>query len=36
LAGAKVDEISLRTDEDYVSPLVRFFQERQRRQKWRY
>jgi uncharacterized protein (DUF58 family) len=36
LAKAKVDEISLRTDEDYTGPLVRFFQERQRRQKWRY
>jgi uncharacterized protein (DUF58 family) len=36
LARAKVDEISLRTDEDYAEPLVRFFQERQRRQKWRY
>jgi uncharacterized protein (DUF58 family) len=33
---AKVDQISLRTDEDYVEPLVRFFQERQRRLKWRY
>ena len=33
---AKVDQISLRTDEEYVEPLVRFFQERQRRQKWRY
>jgi uncharacterized protein (DUF58 family) len=33
---AKVDEISLRTDEEYIEPLVRFFQERQRRQKWRY
>ncbi len=36
LAKAKVDEINLRTDEDYTGPLVRFFQERQRRQKWRY
>jgi uncharacterized protein (DUF58 family) len=35
-ARAKVDEIDLRTDEEYVEPLVRFFQERQRRQKWRY
>jgi uncharacterized protein (DUF58 family) len=33
---AKVDEIGLKTDEDYVEPLVRFFQERQRRLKWRY
>lgn len=33
---AKVDEINLRTDEDYVEPLIRFFQDRQRRQKWRY
>ncbi len=33
---AKVDEIGLRTDEDYVEPLIRFFQERQRRRKWRY
>jgi uncharacterized protein (DUF58 family) len=36
LTRAKVDEISLRTDEDYLEPLVSFFQERQRRQKWRY
>ena len=35
-ARAKVDEISLRTDEDYVEPIVRFFQERQRRLRWRY
>jgi uncharacterized protein (DUF58 family) len=33
---AKVDQINLRTDEDYVEPLIRFFQERQRRLKWRY
>jgi uncharacterized protein (DUF58 family) len=33
---AKVDEISLRTDEDYVEPLVRFFRERERRLKWHY
>ena len=33
---AKVDQIDLRTDEDYVEPLIRFFQERQRRLKWRY
>jgi uncharacterized protein (DUF58 family) len=33
---AKVDEIGLRTDQEYVEPLVRFFRERQRRQKWRY
>jgi uncharacterized protein (DUF58 family) len=33
---AKVDEISLRTDEEYVEPLVRFFRERQLRQRWRY
>jgi uncharacterized protein (DUF58 family) len=33
---AKVDEIGLRTDQDYVGPLVTFFKERQRRQKWRY
>ncbi|HVP58335.1 MAG TPA: DUF58 domain-containing protein [bacterium] len=31
---AKVDEIGLRTDEEYVEPLVRFFQERERRLKW--
>jgi uncharacterized protein (DUF58 family) len=36
LSRAKVDQINLRTDEDYVEPLVRFFQERQRRLKWRY
>jgi uncharacterized protein (DUF58 family) len=33
---AKVDEINLRTDQEYIEPLIRFFQERQRRQKWRY
>jgi len=33
---SKVDEIGLKTDEDYVEPLIRFFQERQRRLKWRY
>jgi uncharacterized protein (DUF58 family) len=33
---SKVDEISLRTDQDYVEPLVRFFQARERRQKWHY
>ncbi|MFZ1946674.1 MAG: DUF58 domain-containing protein, partial [bacterium] len=33
---AKVDEIGLRTDEDYVEPLVRFFQKRERRLKWHY
>lgn len=33
---ARVDEISLRTDQDYVEPLVRFFQARERRQKWHY
>jgi uncharacterized protein (DUF58 family) len=33
---AKVDEIGLRTDEDYVEPLVRFFQQRERRFKWHY
>ena len=33
---ARVDEIGLRTDEDYVEPLIRFFRERQRRRKWRY
>lgn len=33
---SKVDQIRLRTDEDYVEPLIRFFQERQRRLKWRY
>jgi uncharacterized protein (DUF58 family) len=36
LSRAKVDQISLRTDQDYVEPLIRFFQERQRRLKWRY
>lgn len=36
LNRAKVDQIRLRTDEDYVEPLIRFFQERQRRLKWRY
>jgi uncharacterized protein (DUF58 family) len=36
LNRAKVDEIGLKTDEDYVEPLIRFFQERQRRLKWRY
>ena len=33
---AQVDTIGLRTNEDYVDPLVRFFQERQRRQRWHY
>jgi uncharacterized protein (DUF58 family) len=33
---AKVDTIGLRTNEDYVDPLIRFFQERQQRQRWRY
>jgi uncharacterized protein (DUF58 family) len=33
---AKVDEISLRTDQDYVEPMVRFFQQRERRFKWHY
>jgi uncharacterized protein (DUF58 family) len=33
---AKVDEIGLRTDEEYVEPLIRFFQQRERRQKWHY
>lgn len=36
LNRAKVDQIDLRTDRDYVEPLVKFFQERQRRQRWRY
>jgi uncharacterized protein (DUF58 family) len=36
LNRAKVDQIDLRTDQDYVEPLVKFFQERQRRQRWRY
>jgi uncharacterized protein (DUF58 family) len=36
LTKAKVDEIGLRTDCDYVEPLVRFFQRRERRFKWRY
>ena len=36
LTRAKVDEIGLRTDRDYVEPLVRFFQRRERRFKWRY
>jgi len=31
---AKVDEIGLRTDQEYVEPLVRFFRERERRLKW--
>jgi uncharacterized protein (DUF58 family) len=35
-AQARVDEINLRTDEDYVEPIIRFFQERQQRLKWRY
>ena len=33
---ARVDEIGLRTDQDYVDPIIRFFQARQRRLKWRY
>jgi uncharacterized protein (DUF58 family) len=33
---AKVDEIGLMTDRDYVGPLVRFFQQRERRLKWHY
>jgi uncharacterized protein (DUF58 family) len=33
---AKVDEIGLRTDQEYVEPLIRFFQQRERRQKWHY
>jgi uncharacterized protein (DUF58 family) len=36
LKKAKVDRIGLTTDQDYVDPLVRFFQERERRLKWRY
>jgi uncharacterized protein (DUF58 family) len=36
LNRAKVDQINLRTDADYVEPLIKFFQERQRRLKWRY
>ncbi|MFH1312392.1 MAG: DUF58 domain-containing protein [Candidatus Eisenbacteria bacterium] len=36
LSRARVDQINLRTDADYVEPLIRFFQERQRRLKWRY
>jgi uncharacterized protein (DUF58 family) len=36
LNRAKVDQINLRTDTDYVEPLIKFFQERQRRLKWRY
>lgn len=36
LTRAKVDEIGLRTDRDYVDPLVKFFQRRERRFKWRY
>jgi hypothetical protein len=36
LNRAKVDQINLRTDQDYVEPLIKFFQERQRRLKWRY
>ena len=35
-ARAKVDEIRLTTDQEYVEALVRFFQERERRQKWHY
>jgi uncharacterized protein (DUF58 family) len=33
---AKVDEISLTTDQDYFEPLIRFFQAREQRLKWRY
>jgi uncharacterized protein (DUF58 family) len=33
---AKVDEISLRTDQEYFEPLIRFFQAREQRLKWRY
>ncbi len=33
---AKVDHIDLRTDSDYVEPLIRFFQERRRRMRWHY
>ncbi|MFH1220987.1 MAG: DUF58 domain-containing protein [Candidatus Eisenbacteria bacterium] len=36
LSRAKVDEIGLRTDQEYVEPLIRFFQQRERRQKWHY
>jgi uncharacterized protein (DUF58 family) len=36
LNRAKVDQINLQTDADYVEPLIKFFQERQRRLKWRY
>jgi len=36
LALAKVDEIVLSTDRDYINPLIEFFQERARRQRWRY
>jgi uncharacterized protein (DUF58 family) len=31
---AKVDEIGLNTDQEYVEPLIRFFQKRERRLKW--
>ncbi len=33
---AKVDEIGLNTDQEYVEPLIRFFQKRERRLKWHY
>jgi uncharacterized protein (DUF58 family) len=33
---ARVDEIGLRTDQDYVDPIIKFFQARQRRLKWHY
>ena len=33
---ARVDHIDLKTDSDYVEPLIRFFQERRRRMRWHY
>ncbi len=36
LRRAQIDFIDLRTDSDYVEPLIRFFALRRRRMEWRY
>jgi uncharacterized protein (DUF58 family) len=34
--SAKVDQVELRTDQDYVEPLIKFFREREQRLRWRH
>jgi uncharacterized protein (DUF58 family) len=35
-ARAKVDQVALLTDRDYVEPLIKFFSDRERRFRWHY